>query len=88
MHQFPEDADESLELNNSMSRLQKTAEIKQGTELEPLKLKKAEQLQLVKDIDEMKSKLHEIELKLGEVIFYCLLCFSRSCAAFKLLLKI
>lgn len=53
-----------------MPRLQKTAEIKQGTELEPVKLKKAEQLQLVKDIDEMKSKLHEIELKLGEVIFY------------------
>ncbi|KAL0552597.1 hypothetical protein IC582_011715 [Cucumis melo] len=63
---FPEDVDKSLELNNSMPRLQKTAEIKQGTELEPVKLKKAEQLQLVKDIDEMKSKLHEIELKLGE----------------------
>lgn len=84
MHQFPEDVDETLELNDSMSRLQKAAEIKQAAELESVTLKKAEQLKLVKDIDEMKSKLNEIELKLGEVIFYCLLCSPRSCAAFKL----
>ncbi|CAK9314905.1 unnamed protein product [Citrullus colocynthis] len=63
---FPEDVDETLELNDSMSRLQKAAEIKQAAELESVTLKKAEQLKLVKDIDEMKSKLNEIELKLGE----------------------
>ncbi|XP_038890494.1 vesicle-associated protein 2-2-like [Benincasa hispida] len=63
---FPEDVDETLELNNRMSRFQKTAEIKQAAELEPVTLKRAEQLKIVKDIDEMKSKLNEIELKLGE----------------------
>ncbi|XP_022946280.1 vesicle-associated protein 2-2-like isoform X3 [Cucurbita moschata] len=64
--QFPDSVDESLELNNSVSRLQKSAEIKKAAELDLVTLKKAEQLKLVKDIEEMKSKLNEIELKLGE----------------------
>ncbi|XP_022946279.1 vesicle-associated protein 2-2-like isoform X2 [Cucurbita moschata] len=63
---FPDSVDESLELNNSVSRLQKSAEIKKAAELDLVTLKKAEQLKLVKDIEEMKSKLNEIELKLGE----------------------
>ncbi|XP_023522079.1 vesicle-associated protein 2-2-like isoform X2 [Cucurbita pepo subsp. pepo] len=63
---FPDSVDESLELNNGVSRLQKSAEIKKAAELDLVTLKKAEQLKLVKDIEEMKSKLNEIELKLGE----------------------
>ncbi|XP_022143133.1 vesicle-associated protein 2-2-like [Momordica charantia] len=58
--------DKSQELNNSTSRLQKTAEIKQAAESELMTVKKSDRLKLVKDIDEMKSKLNEIELKLGE----------------------
>lgn len=76
MYQFPKGVDESLGLNNSLLRLQKTTEIKQAAELEPMTVKKVEQLKLVKDIDEMKSKLNEIQLKLGEVSFDFLLCFS------------
>lgn len=64
--EFPKGVDGSLELNNGKSRLQKTDEIKQAAESEPVTVKKPEQLKLVKDIDEMKSKLNEIELKLGE----------------------
>ena len=82
MHQFPDSVDESLELNNGVSRLQKSAEIKKAAELDLVTLKKAEQLKLVKDIEEMKSKLNEIELKLGEVSFESLLCFSCVFAAF------
>ncbi|XP_022999361.1 vesicle-associated protein 2-2-like isoform X3 [Cucurbita maxima] len=66
LKQFPDSVDESLELNNSVSGLQKSAEIRKAAELDLVTLKKAEQLKLVKDIDEMKSKLNEIELKLGE----------------------
>lgn len=66
--------DKSQELNNSTSRLQKTAEIKQAAESELMTVKKSDRLKLVKDIDEMKSKLNEIELKLGEVGSHYLFC--------------